>query len=925
MPPPPPVVHSVNLKQRYGTTLALDSLTLALPAGETVALIGPDGAGKSSLLSLIAGSRTVQEGWLEVLGGDMRDQTHRLNACQKIAYLPQGHGKNLYPALSAEENLQFFAQLFGTGPAERRRRIDTLADATGLRPFLETPAGKLSGSKKQLLGLCCALIHVPDLLILDEPTGGVGPLAKAQLWDLIGKIRKAAPTMSILIATACMEEARGCDWLVAMDAGKILAQDTPDNILEKTRRAKLEDAFIQLLPADKRTGYRPVDIPPLPEDNDPAPAIEARGLGKKFASVTAVDNVSFTVPRGEIFGILGANGCGKTTLLKMLAGLIPPSEGSVKLFGREVEAVDLETRLTLGYMSQTFSLHSELSVRQNLTLQARLFHIPEQDIGARVGAVAKRLGLDPELDSLPGRLPFGLRRRLSLAAAVVHNPQILILDEPTSGVDPLARDEFWHLIGELARQERVTVFLTTQFMNEAERCDRLCLMHGGRSLAVASPAALIRERGAATLEEACLGYLKEAAAAAEEVQAENDRAAGIHSGADDANLRLEPVPFLPASASLAGLSLTRLFACSWREALELGRDPLRLTLALLGTVVLMLVLGYGLNLDVANLTYAVLDRDDSALSRNYTAYVAASPFFRLQPDLASFDDLGRRMARGSLAMALVIPRDFGKDLHRGRHVAIRMWLDGSNPMRAEAIQGYLTLMHLQWLEKLPLDRPGLKAAGQTGLEVYFRYNPEVASLPAMVPALLAILLLLIPALFAALSVVREKKLGSILNLYNTPLTRCEFIIGKQIPYILLTFLCFLLLLCLAVAIFGVPVKGSMGALVLGAFLYACIATGIGFLTSTLSKSQTAVIILTFAITLLPASQFSGLLNSVSSLGGVGQFIGNIFPTTHMLTITRGVFNKALTYGDLQDQLLAMAVTIPVVATAAILCLKREEG
>ncbi len=922
--PPPPVVHIQNLNQRYGKTLALDNLTLAFPAGKTIGLIGPDGVGKSSLLSLVAGARAIQDGSLEVLGGDMKDVGHRLKVCPKIAYMPQGLGKNLYPTLSVEENLQFFARLFGHGPAERRRRIDTLTDATGLRPFLERAAGKLSGGMKQKLGLCCSLIHDPDLLILDEPTTGVDPLARAQFWDLIAHVRQASPGMSVVVATAYMDEAQGFEWLIAMDAGKVLAEDSPAAILAQTGKPKLEDAFIQLLPPAKREGYRPVEIRPMPAGGDSTPAIEAHGLTKRFGSFTAVDQVSFTIPQGEIFGFLGSNGCGKTTTMKMLTGLLPASGGSAKLFGREVDANDLETRRNLGYMSQAFSLYSELTVMQNLILHARLFHIPERDIPGRVGKVAKRFGLDRARDSLPDSLPLGVRQRLSLAVAVVHEPKILILDEPTSGVDPVARDDFWRLIIELSRNDRVTIFVTTHFMNEAERCDRISLMHSGRSLVIDPPADIVKKRGAPNLESAFIAYLKEAGAAEAAENVQKGGLIGAKTGSRGDSRKLAEKALVSGSVSLFGMNLRRLLSCAWRESLELRRDPIRLALALLGCLILMLVMGYGVNLDVENLTYAVLDRDNTAISRNYVENITGSRFFRQMAPLRDYADLDDRMLRGSISMALEIPSGFGRDLQHGRKVAVGAWLDGSNPIRAETVQGYVLAMHSGWLQNYLKTEYGRTPPQPALLELRYRYNPNVESLPAMVPAVIAILLLMIPAVLAALSVVREKELGSILNLYTTPLTRSEFIIGKQLPYILLSFVSFQLMAALAITVFQVPIKGSIVTLMLGAILYCCIATGFGFLTSTVTKSQIAVIFLTMISTLLPAIQFSGLMSSVSSLSGAGRIIGKVFPTTYMLNISRGVFNKALGFEDLQGQLLLLLLTIPVVVGAAILCLKKQE-
>jgi ribosome-dependent ATPase len=507
----PTTVASVRqVRLRYGDVIALDGIDLDIPAGRMVGLIGPDGVGKSSLLSLLAGVRIIQEGTVEVLGGDMASKAHRKQVCPRIAYMPQGLGKNLYPTLSVEENLQFFARLFGHGAAERRQRIDELTQATGLFKFLERPAGKLSGGMKQKLGLCCALIHDPDFLILDEPTTGVDPLARAQFWDLIERIRADRPGMSVIVATAYMDEAQRFDWLAAIDDGKVLATGTPKELLETTNSPNLEEAFIRLLPEEKKRGHQAVVIPPLPEDGADDIAIEAEGLTMRFGDFVAVDSVSFRIRRGEIFGFLGSNGCGKSTTMKMLTGLLPASEGRAWLFGHEVDPHDLDTRRRVGYMSQAFSLYSEITVRQNLELHAKLFSVPPKDIPGRVEEMVERFGLVEVIDSLPASLPLGIRQRLSLAVAMVHKPELLILDEPTSGVDPVARDAFWRLLIELSRRDRVTVFISTHFMNEAERCDRMSMMHAGKVLDSDVPAKLVEKRGAKTLEEAFIGYLIEA-------------------------------------------------------------------------------------------------------------------------------------------------------------------------------------------------------------------------------------------------------------------------------------------------------------------------------------------------------------------------------------------------------------------------------
>ncbi|MBQ1762058.1 MAG: ABC transporter ATP-binding protein, partial [Aquincola sp.] len=407
-----PVVRLQRVQQRYGSTQALADLTLDLPAGCMVGLIGPDGVGKSSLLSLAAGARRVQAGQVQVLGGDIADAAHREAIGPRIAYMPQGLGRNLYPTLSVEENLQFFARLFGHDAAERRRRIDGLTAATGLHLFLSRPAGKLSGGMKQKLGLCCALIHDPDLLILDEPTTGVDPLARAQFWELIARIRSERRTMSVIVATAYMDEAQRFDWLVALDAGQVLATGTPAQLLARTGAASLEQAFITLLPEARKRGHAPVVIPPLQAAEDDI-AIEAQNLTMRFGDFVAVDRVNFRIRRGEIFGFLGSNGCGKSTTMKMLTGLLPASEGQARLFGREVNPKDLATRRRVGYMSQAFSLYGELTVQQNLVLHAQLFQVPADQIAARVDDMAERFGLQAVRGSLPESLPLGMRQRLS--------------------------------------------------------------------------------------------------------------------------------------------------------------------------------------------------------------------------------------------------------------------------------------------------------------------------------------------------------------------------------------------------------------------------------------------------------------------------------------------------------------------------------
>lgn len=905
--PVPPVAHLDGVSQHYGTTVALNNITLDIPARCMVGLIGPDGVGKSSLLSLISGARVIEQGNVMVLGGDMRDPKHRRDVCPRIAWMPQGLGKNLYHTLSVYENVDFFARLFGHDKAEREARITELLNSTGLAPFRDRPAGKLSGGMKQKLGLCCALIHDPELLILDEPTTGVDPLSRAQFWDLIENIRQRQTNMSVLVATAYMEEAERFDWLVAMNAGEVLATGSAQELRDKTASATLEQAFITLLPQAQRQAYQPVVIPPYHAEQEEI-AIEAKDLTMRFGNFVAVDHVNFRIPRGEIFGFLGSNGCGKSTTMKMLTGLLPASEGEAWLFGQPVDPKDIDTRRRVGYMSQAFSLYSELTVRQNLELHARLFHIPEAEIPRRVQEMSERFMLAEVEDSLPESLPLGIRQRLSLAVAVIHRPEMLILDEPTSGVDPVARDMFWQLMVDLSRQDKVTIFISTHFMNEAERCDRMSLMHAGKVLASGTPQELVERRGAANLEEAFISWLQEAAGPAPETSVPVD------------------TKHEEAKPPRQGFSLRRLFSYSRREALELRRDPVRSTLALLGTVILMLIMGYGISMDVENLRFAVLDRDQTVSSQAWSLNLAGSRYFIEQPPLTSYDDLDRRMRSGEVAVAIEIPPNFGRDIARGTPVEIGVWVDGAMPSRAETVKGYVQAMHQSWLQDVASRQP--TPVGQSGLmtiETRYRYNPDVKSLPAIVPAVIPLLLMMIPSMLSALSVVREKELGSIINLYVTPTTRSEFLLGKQLPYIALGMLNFLLLCALSVFVFGVPHKGSFLTLSLAALLYVTIATGMGLLISTFMKSQIAAIFGTSIITLIPATQFSGMIDPVASLEGPGRWIGEIYPTSHFLTIARGTFSKALDLTDLWPLFVPLLIAIPVVMGLSVLLLKKQEG
>ncbi len=910
------VAHLSRVSLHYKKATALRNVSIALPAGRIVGFIGPDGVGKSSLLGLVAGSRRIQTGAVHALGGDMADARHRRNVCSRIAYMPQGLGRNLYSSLSVFENVDFVGRLFGLETSVRHRRINELLHAVGIAEFPDRPAGALSGGMKQKLGLCCALIHDPDLLILDEPTTGVDPLSRRQFWELIAAIRGRRAGMSILVATAYFDEAERFDHLVAMSAGAVLAEGSPASLKHNHDSATLEEVYAKLM-GGSADNWAKVNDGVRRVATSQVPAIEAQGLTRMFGRFVAVDHVDLRIERGEIFGFVGPNGCGKTTTMKMLTGLLPASAGHARLLGHPVDVRNLALRSRVGFMSQSFSLYTELTVDQNLQLHARLFHLRAAQLRERIGYLVERFGLQPHLDQIAEHLPLGVRQRLSLAVALIHQPELLILDEPTSGVDPMARDHFWRLLLELAREHGVTIFISTHFMNEAARCDRIALMYEGRVLETGAPADIISAAGTATLEEAFIASLERAAHTSHGT-----------SGAVPASLGL-PNGDRPPTQGRAGFTFSRLWTYSRRESMEIRRDPIRLSFAILGPILLMIVFGYGITFDVERLAYASLDLDRSAESRAYLEGFSSSRYFKLHRNLAGPEELEKRMRTGELRFAIEIPPGFGRDLRRGRAPEVAIWVDGAFPFRAETTRAYVEGVHQMFLQEL-LRRSSapagtLAAAAPAGIEARFRYNQDFRSVYSVVPGTIMMLLLFMPAIMTALGVVREKELGSIVNFHVTPTTRLEFLLGKQLPYVGVGLVNFAILLALAVWLFHVPVKGSLTALVVGAVIYVISSTAFGLLISNFVKTQIAAIFATAIITTLPAIEYSGFIVPVSSMSTDAQLIGGVFASTYFLHLGLGTFTKALGFWSVLPDLAALTLIAIVITAMARAALPAQEA
>jgi len=534
-----------------GSLEALAGISLSVKAGQLTALVGPDGAGKTTFMRMVAGLLPADGGQLQVLGLEVASQAQQVQ--DRIGYMPQRFG--LYEDLSVQENLDLYADLHGVPDAARQTRFKRLLAMTDLEQFRQRPAGKLSGGMKQKLGLACTLVRSPDLLLLDEPSVGVDPLSRRELWKIIQQLVQEEQ-LSVLVSTAYMDEAERCEQIFVLHQGRLLAEGDPSALAAKAtgltwsvapppsepprelqarliddrqrvldavpragavrfilqadasiadiqpllggqtaseRQAELEDAFMMLLRAQDAPEALPVAAePPAQNPADDAPAIVVRDLVRKFGDFTAVASTSFDVQRGEIFGLLGPNGAGKTTTFRMLCGLLPASSGHLEVAGLKLRTARAQARGRIGYVSQKFALYGNLTVRENLEFFGGAYGLAGANLRKRVSEAMQRFDLQG--DARSADLPGGYKQRLAMAVGLLHSPEILFLDEPTSGIDPLARRAFWRTITGLA-QQGVTIIVTTHFMEEAEYCDRIAIQDAGQLLALGTPQQVREQAG----------------------------------------------------------------------------------------------------------------------------------------------------------------------------------------------------------------------------------------------------------------------------------------------------------------------------------------------------------------------------------------------------------------------------------------------
>lgn len=562
-----PVIRVTGFTKRYKNHVAVQDVDLTVRRGELHGLIGPDGSGKSSLMKALAGVLSYEAGSVEVFGITVDSEKAAEHIKPRLGFMPQGLGLNLYPELSVEENIDFFARLRLVPEAMLAASKDRLLAMTRLGPFRDRAMKHLSGGMKQKLGLICTLIHNPELLILDEPTMGIDPVSRMDFWVILTELIQEQG-LTAVVSTAYMEEAARFHRLLMMFEGRTLAAGAPDEIRAQAPGARvvleadpqvealarltqgfrdvtavgaelrvfvdepdvrlaaqrvrdllegcrivrleahtpeLEDVFVALLrrtvPAGEREAAQAAEpcheIPPDAARRSPArqgqSGIVARGLVRDFGRFRAVDSVSFEVRRGEIFGLLGANGAGKTTVIKMLTGILRPTVGEGWIAGAPMRGAGSAVKNLIGYMSQSFSLYADLTVVENIRLFAGIYGLGQRESAERLDWIIEMAGLTKYESDLTGRIPVGVRQRLALGCALIHRPAVLFLDEPTSGVDPLGRRRFWDILLRLAREDGVAILVTTHYMTEAEHCDRLALMYAGRIVADASPTDMKRE------------------------------------------------------------------------------------------------------------------------------------------------------------------------------------------------------------------------------------------------------------------------------------------------------------------------------------------------------------------------------------------------------------------------------------------------
>jgi ribosome-dependent ATPase len=893
-----------NLSHYYGQQCVLHNISLFLPKGATLGVIGPDGAGKSTLLSLISGIKSIQRGTIVALGADLGRALDRTAIQSEVAFMPQGLGRKLYPTLSVFENVDFSARVHKINSVHRAKRIFELLEATGLGRFHERKAHQLSGGMKQKLALCCSLIQAPNLLILDEPTTGVDPLSRRQFWDLVDWMKAENSKLSIIVATSNFEESNKFDYITALDNGAQLITGEPVKILQDTGSKTIEGAYNSLL-ADWRKLETKEGAYSAYDRNQPI-VIEAKNLTKNYGEFVAVDNVNFNITRGEIFGFIGPNGCGKSTTIKMLTGLLDSTFGEAELFGKRVIGGDLETRYAIGYMSQNYSLYEELTIEGNLRLHCGLYKLDRSNgVDDLIHRSLETFDLLKYASSFPKNVPLGIRQRLQLAVACLHNPKILVLDEPTSGVDPIAREVFWQHIYRLSRDENVTVFITTHYMNEAEKCDRVSLMYGGKILTIGSPDEICQKKNVHNLDSAFISYL-------EDERAVNEAALPqVKSDEIELDISMDKFDYIVDGLSKHfGYDVGYVWAIIRREFVELSHDKMRLAFSVFGPVFLLIVTSLCISFDLQKVRFSVIDRDQSYMSRKLIEAFDGNTYLESM-ELDEKESSATYLNNHNIQLLIEIPENYGRNLLKGNSPEVGIFIDSTVPILSNSIRALADGIILNYQISVKTAATTRNIPMPVSIEDHYTFNQEFESIIVITPGALMLSLFLIPTMMTALGIVREKEIGTIINFYSSEISPGAFLVGKQFPYIVLSLISFLLQLTIITLLFDVRVQGSILGLILGFVLFSFSATSLGLLISVLVNSQVAAIFGAAIICLTIATNFSGFLYPVSILTGMSYIAAISFPSTWFQFITVGAISKGETFSDL------MPLCVPIILIGVI--------
>lgn len=941
-------VQVENICKNFGNTCALNNLSASIPSSCVVTLVGPDSAGKTTFLRLLAGLMSPTKGKIEILSLDRQDKK---NDFSFISYMPQKFG--LYEDLSVLENLNLYADIKNVHKEKRKKEFDRLLSFTSLAPFTSRLAGKLSGGMKQKLGLACALLGDPKLLLLDEPGVGVDPISRRELWDMVQELSQ---NISVIWATAYMDEAEKSDYVLMLSEGKLLYEGRPQEWIKELKnrtyydlysknkmkgvnlntwikqtvdtwikhedtldvlvqgskirilfkeyasipsglvqaKANLEDAYMDCIGGiDKNPSiylHPAFDMTNNTTDSEESFAVKADTLTKMYGSFAAAKDISFSVSKGEIFGLLGPNGAGKSTTFKMLCGLSSPSSGFCSIHNISVTREPEKARSSLGYMAQKFSLYGDLTVQQNIDFIAHLYTIEAKISAQRAELLLKALDLEKYKNSPTHALPLGYKQRLSLLCATLHNPKVLFLDEPTSGVDTRTRREFWKHIQALTTRN-VAVIVTTHFMEEAEYCDEIVLISQGRIIAKGAPDDIKRAKTSKslqdpTLEDAFIAYLEE------EESGENTRdkqslvvSTPQEKEEQENKDKAHTHDFLSTNTYLLWWSM--LFALIKKEGKQVLRDPSSYIVAFILPFIFLLFFGYAISLDTGIIKLSVLSEEQGEYSQSLILELYQSPNFNIEV-LSHREEAYSLINQGKSSALLVLSEDFEKNILRQEPIPLQLIIDATEPNNAQQVELFTQSIVTSWFNRIKNDNL-IHIQSPLNVESITWYNNTANSRWALVPGSITVIMTMIGTLLTSLVITREWERGTMEMLFASPVSRAQIFISKFIPYYLLAMLSLFLCTFAGVYLFEVPFRGSILALLLLSTAFLLPALGQGLLISSVFKSQFPAAMLGFLTGLLPALILSGLLFDINSMSPFIRWVTNLIPAKYFLVVSQTAF------------------------------------